>query len=288
MKITVIVPVYNRLEHLRALCQCLIRQEVQPDELIISDDGSSEKVIDYIGDLLPEMKFKVKHIYQEDLGFRKARALNNAVREAEGEILIFCDQDLIFPENHIKNIKIELKKKNFLMGRPISVSKDEKEVICSLLEKKENDYAESIKYTPIEYMKVNKKLSKKDKMRRILNIFKLNKRGIKLVGMSYALYKKDYIAINGYDEKYMGWGYEDDDFGNRLYVYGVKGKEFYSTPIQLHLYHPFDPSKKESANKDYYYDRKKEIFKEKKFFCEYGYNNSLMDDTISINILKEY
>ncbi|MBM6823205.1 glycosyltransferase [Fusobacterium mortiferum] len=47
-KISVIVPVYNRLEHLRALCQCLIKQEEKPYELIISDDGSSEKIIDFI------------------------------------------------------------------------------------------------------------------------------------------------------------------------------------------------------------------------------------------------
>ena len=83
----------------------MIKQEEQPYELIISDDGSSEKITDFIGDLLPKMKFKVKHIYQQDLGFRKTRALNNGVREAEGDILVFCDQDLIFPETHIKNIK---------------------------------------------------------------------------------------------------------------------------------------------------------------------------------------
>lgn len=286
MKTTVIVPVYNRLEHLRALCQCLIKQEEQPDELIISDDGSSQKVMDFIGDLLPLMKFKVKHIYQEDLGFRKTRALNNAVREAEGELLIFCDQDLIFPENHIKNIKKEMKEKNFLMGRPMSVTEKEKNIICKLI-REENSYKEAINCIPEEYKISNKKLYKKDKLRRIMNCFKLNKRGIRLVGMSYAMYKKDYMAVNGYDEKYMGWGLEDDDFGNRLYVYGVKGKEFYETPIQLHLYHPFDPSKKKSINEQYYYKRKKEIFGNKEYFCEFGYNNPLMKDKIIIKNLKE-
>lgn len=286
MRISVIVPVYNRLEHLRALCQCLLKQEEQPYELIISDDGSSQKVLDFIGDLLPKMKFKVKHIYQQDLGFRKTRALNNAVREAEGDILVFCDQDLIFPETHIKNIKKNIKKNIFLMGRPMSLTEEEKNIICeSLVE--ENSYEKAINCIPEEYKISNKKLYKKDRMRRIFNYFKLNKRGIRLVGMSYAIYKNDYIAVNGYDEKYMGWGLEDDDFGNRLCVYGVKGKEFYEVPIQLHLYHPFDPTKKKSANEEYYYRRKKEILKNKKYFCKFGYNNPLMKDEIIINILKE-
>ena len=105
--------------------------------------------------------------------------------------------------------------------------------------------------------------------------------------MSYVMYKKDYIAVNGYDEKYMGWGYEDDDFGNRLYVYGVKGREYTKNPIQLHLYHPFDPTKKQSANEEYYYMRKKEIFKSKNFLCQYGYNNQLMKDKVEVIIIKE-
>ena len=45
MKVSVIVPVYNRLEHFRALFLCLLRQKKQPDELIITDDGSSQKVL---------------------------------------------------------------------------------------------------------------------------------------------------------------------------------------------------------------------------------------------------
>ena len=96
MKISVIVPVYNRLEHLRALFLCLLKQKRQADELIITDDGSSQKILDFIGDLIPKAQFKVKHIYQEDKGFRKTRALNNAVRNSTGDLLIFCDQDLIF------------------------------------------------------------------------------------------------------------------------------------------------------------------------------------------------
>lgn len=284
MKISVIVPVYNRLEHLRALCQCLIKQEEQPYELIISDDGSSQKILDFIGDLLPKMDFKAKHIYQQDLGFRKTRALNNAVREAEGDILVFCDQDLIFPENYLKNVKKEIKKGIFLMSRPYSITENEKNIIISNFEKNKN-YIESIGMISKEYIISVRKTLKKDRNRRILNKIRLSKRGIRLVGMSYAMYKEDYIAVNGYDEKYMGWGLEDDDFGNRLVAFGVKGKEFNYEPIQLHLYHQFDPTKKQSANEKYYYEQKEKILKNKQFYCEYGYNNSLMKDKVEIKIL---
>ncbi|MDP0506668.1 MAG: glycosyltransferase [Fusobacterium sp. JB019] len=284
MKISVIVPVYNRLEHLRALFICLLNQKINPYELIITDDGSSEKVEEYINDLIPKAKFKIKHIYQEDKGFRKTRALNNGVRNSEGDILVFCDQDLIFSEDYLEKIKNSMTDKNFIMGRPCSMSEEEKIRTLKILEK-EYSYKEIEDLMPREYLESVKETLKKDKLRRIMNKIKLNKRGIRLVGMSYALTKENYIKVNGYDERYQGWGYEDDDFGNRLGVKGIKGKELITDYIQLHLYHYFDPTKKHSLNEDYYYKRKEEIFKNKDYYCKYGYDNMLDKDKVKINIL---
>ena len=144
MKISVIVPVYNRLAHLRALFLCLLRQKRQADELIITDDGSSQKVLDFISDLIPKAQFKVKHIYQEDKGFRKTRALNNAVRNSSGDLLIFCDQDLIFGEEYIETIANNIKNNIFLMGRAHHITEDEKNTILSDIENI-NSYNEIIK-----------------------------------------------------------------------------------------------------------------------------------------------
>lgn len=284
MKVSVIVPVYNRLEHLRTLFICLLRQTVPPYELIISDDGSWEKVEDYIGDLIEKAPFKIKHVYQEDKGFRKTRALNNGVKNSEGDLLVFCDQDLIFSEDHIENIIKKSKRKEFLMGRPISVSEEEKNNILKEIETKK--FQEIVNLVPKGYEDTEDELLMKDKMRRILKMFRLKKRGIKLVGMSYSLFKEDYISINGYDEKYQGWGCEDDDFGNRLEIEGITGREFKNKFIQMHLYHPFDPTKKRSSNEEYYYLRKKEIFETKNGVCKYGYNNSIDNDKVEVKILK--
>ena len=285
MKISVIVPVYNRLEHLRALFLCLLRQKKQADELIITDDGSSQKVLDFIGDLIPKAQFKVKHIYQEDKGFRKTRALNNAVRNSTGDLLIFCDQDLIFGEEYIATIANTIKNNIFLMGRAHHTTEDEKNIILSDIENI-NSYNEIIKKLPAKYIETIDKMLKEDRKRRIIKTFKLAKRGIRLVGMSYALMKEAYLKVNGYDENYVGWGQEDDDFGNRLTVAGIDGKELITQNIQLHLWHYSDPTKIHSANEEYYYKRKKEIFSKKDFFCKKGYEDSKDRDDVTIKILN--
>ena len=283
MKISVIVPIYNRLEHFRALFICLLRQNRQIDELIITDDGSSQQILDYIADLIPKASFKIKHIYQEDKGFRKTRALNNGVINSEGELLVFCDQDLIFGEEYIEYMEKNIKKGCFLLCRPISVNEEEKDIILKKIELS-NKYEELLKDLPKNYLESVNKTLKTDRKRRILNILKLSKRGIKLVGMSYAVMKSDYLKVNGYDENYNGWGEEDDDFGNRLYVAGVKGKELKTPNMQIHLWHYSDPTKKHSMNEEYYYKRKKEIFSNKNYFCKNGCSETR--DDIKITILK--
>ena len=283
MKISVIVPIYNRLEHFRALFICLLRQNRQIDELIITDDGSSQQILDYIADLIPKASFKIKHIYQEDKGFRKTRALNNGVINSEGELLIFCDQDLIFGEEYIEYMEKNIKEGCFLLCRPISVNEKEKNTILEKIESS-NKYEDLLKPLPTHYLVSVNKTLRTDRKRRILNILKLSKRGIKLVGMSYAVMKSDYLKVNGYDENYNGWGEEDDDFGNRLYVAGIKGKELKTPNMQIHLWHYSDPTKKHSMNEEYYYKRKKEIFSNKNYFCKNGCSEAR--DDIKITMLK--
>lgn len=287
MKISLIVPVYNRLEHFRAQFKCLLKQEVLPYEVIITDDGSKENILDYIGDLLSQAKFKVKHVFQKDKGFRKTRALNNGVKASEGDFLVFCDQDLVFGTDYIKVVKENANEKEFIHFRPINLTQEERDRFIEEQRSLDFSYKKFVERLPKEYTLSANKTLKKDSIRRVLYKLGLRKRGIKLVGMSYSVSKKNYIKVNGYDEKYQGWGYEDDDFGNRLYAVGITGREGRTKEIQLHLWHHMDPTKKKSQNEDYYAKRREEVLEKKEYFCEYGYNNSYENDEVVVEILKE-
>jgi N-terminal domain of galactosyltransferase len=52
------------------------------------------------------------------------------------------------------------------------------------------------------------------------------------------VWKRDFLAVNGFDEQFEGWGYEDSDLVIRLIHAGVKRKEGrFGVPV-LHLWHP--------------------------------------------------
>jgi GT2 family glycosyltransferase len=45
-------------------------------------------------------------------------------------------------------------------------------------------------------------------------------------------------AVNGFDERFVGWGYEDDDFARRLYKAGFEPRSVIATARAMHLWHP--------------------------------------------------
>ncbi len=276
MKLSLIVTVYNRLEYSRNIIKCLLDQEDQVDELIFADDGSKEKLRDYIEDLLPRCNFKVKHVYQEDIGFRLSRSRNNGAREAEGDFLIYLDQDIIFPKNFIKEIKEKVKKNRFIIGKAIMSEEDQKNEIQKIIDTRGVDYKAINKVIRKEQTAEYIKYNKKDNWKNFLHGLGFKKRGAKIAGLFFGAWKDDFVKLNGFDEKFKAWGFEDDDFCNRLYGLGLKSivLDFKESPL-VHMHHPYDPTKKESPNEGYYRERKKEILKKNSYRCENGYLNSL-------------
>ena len=274
-KITVIVTLYNRLEYARNMILALQQQTKQIDELIFADDGSSEKLMEYIEDLLVDCNFKIKHVYQDDIGFRLARSRNNGAREASGDYLIFLDQDVIFDNDFIESIYNSRKKKRMIFSEALGSSLEEKNKIQELINTQKFDYKEI--YDLVDN-------TKKVEQDNFLYKLKLRSRGAKIVGLIFSLFKEDFININGLDEKYIGYGYEDDDFGNRFFKYGGETFAFKMKRYPIHMYHKA-ASPNGSPNEDYYRQRKIEISK-KNYRCEYGYDKTFGEDKYKVIEIK--
>ena len=57
-------------------------------------------------------------------------------------------------------------------------------------------------------------------------------------------------AVNGFDETFEGWGWEDLDLGLRLQLAGFRGHNVVAESRALHLFH--EPAACSSANREYY------------------------------------
>lgn len=91
--VSVIIPAYNEERAVSDCLDSLAKQSYRPLEVIVVDDGSSDKTKDQI------KKFKVKLLKQNHKGPGSARNLGAA--KAKGEILVFVDADMTFDKNFI-------------------------------------------------------------------------------------------------------------------------------------------------------------------------------------------
>jgi hypothetical protein len=60
-----------------------------------------------------------------------------------------------------------------------------------------------------------------------------------------------FVAVNGYDNEFRGWGRADGDLRERLKRAGVRARSDWSQAVVFHLHHPEDPSKQRRQNVGY-------------------------------------
>lgn len=94
MKISVIIPTYNRASFLESCIQSVLEQSICVDEIIVVDDGSTDNTFQ------TAKKFDIKYIYQNNQGVSKAR--NNGIVNAKNDWIAFLDSDDTWHQNKIE------------------------------------------------------------------------------------------------------------------------------------------------------------------------------------------
>ncbi|NFO34809.1 glycosyltransferase [Clostridium botulinum] len=88
--ISIIIPVYNVEEYIRQCLDSIVNQTYSDIEIIIINDGSTDRSYKIIESYLKKYK-NIIYIYQENKGVSIAR--NNALKQASGEYVLFVDSD---------------------------------------------------------------------------------------------------------------------------------------------------------------------------------------------------
>lgn len=99
MKFSVIMPAYNGMHYIDAAVASVLSQSYADFEYIITDDGSTDGTRDYL-EKLSKNDARVKVIFLEKNG-GIGNARNTAIREADGEYLLFIDQDDFLWTEHL-------------------------------------------------------------------------------------------------------------------------------------------------------------------------------------------
>src|SRR4051812_11057880 len=95
MRLAVVLTTYNRPDALAAVLDGYLEQDTLDFEMIVADDGSTAETGRLIADYASRSPFPLKHVWQEDLGFRAGAARNRALAATGADYIIFSDGDCI-------------------------------------------------------------------------------------------------------------------------------------------------------------------------------------------------
>ena len=99
--VSIIIPVYNVEKYLSACLDSVILQKYHDLEIILVDDGSSDRS-GYICDLYAKQDRRIKVIHTDNNGVSSAR--NAGIECANGELICFIDSDDTVEENYIDSL----------------------------------------------------------------------------------------------------------------------------------------------------------------------------------------
>jgi len=186
-KISVIIPVYNGEKTISKCIESLLNQAKKPEEIIVVDDGSTDKTRDMV------RKFRgVVLLEQEHKG--PAAARNLGAKKAQGDILLFTDADCSADENWILEMAKPFEKKE-ITGVQGRYKTHQKGVMARFVQLEIED--------------------RYDRMRK--------RRFIDFIGSYSAGYRKrEFMQFGGFDESFPTASGEDPELSFKLAKTGHK------------------------------------------------------------------
>lgn len=227
-KCSVIITVYDKYEELNCVLKSLEKQTYKNFEVIIAEDCKKNGMIEFLLKSKNIFSFNIKHVNQEDIGFRKNRILNKAIKVCNSEFIVFLDGDCLVHKKFIENYMKYSNKYDVLYGRRVEMSEEITKKILQL----KGDYK-------IKFCELTKTKSENSWEAFYLPFwFNIKKRKLRLLGSNMGMKKEILYKINGFNEDYEGAGIgEDTDIAWRLLSINVSHKCLKNMIVEYHLYH---------------------------------------------------
>jgi glycosyltransferase involved in cell wall biosynthesis len=227
---SIIIGTYNDAGIIETTLAALAVQSFQDFELVLADDGSSQRYAPVLEAWASRFTRGIQHVTQEKRGFRKTRVLNRAIHVSRFERLIVIDMDCLPHRDFVRNHLTYVTPGTAITGRRTHISRDVLPTPAAILQnglglgpatlfrlwlKRKARIIEHGFVSPVCYESSNRRLH----------------------GSNFSVCRSDLVAVNGFNEEFKGWGKEDSDLGLRLQFSRVRIRNLRNKVIQFHLLH---------------------------------------------------
>jgi len=109
IRFSVVIPVYNRPDEVSELLQSIEDQNVKPFEVIVVEDGSTQKCDDVVNQF--KKSLNIHYWFKENEGPGLTR--NFGVEKSSGNWIIFFDSDCTLPRDYFNSVQEAISQFNF-------------------------------------------------------------------------------------------------------------------------------------------------------------------------------
>lgn len=260
--VSLLISTFNHPQHLFVSLQSALRQSVLPDEIIIADDGSDLPTAQMIETFSQSSPVPIIHVWHEHDGFRKTIIMNKAIATCTGEYVIQIDGDIMLHADFVAD-HLRIARHGWLScGTRVMLNRNVSEKILS---GQIGNVPLSIRATTLNALR----------NRFVFPVWAQNYRSNDPLRMTHgcncAFWRSDLLLINGYNEDFVEWGYEDSDLIIRLENAGIRKQIIKFGAIEYHLYHEFNSRINRLTN----YQLLKRAIAERHTKCQHGLDKYL-------------
>jgi glycosyltransferase involved in cell wall biosynthesis len=234
--VSILVTTFRRPRHLALVLESIALQRLRGTtvEIVVSDDGSGDETPHVVRAFATSAGIAVRYASQPHDGFRLARARNAAARLARGRYLLFLDGDCMIPRHHVAAHVARRRSGTALLGYCARLTEEASRTLLP----------ENLAVTDFGRLVTDgerRSLARRHR-KAWWHAALRHPSKPRLAGGDFGVWRDDFIAVNGFDERFVGWGQEDDDLGMRLRGLGVRLESILDRTRSLHVWHETDPT----------------------------------------------
>lgn len=235
MSTSLVLITYNWPGALELALSSIAAQSLLPDEVIVTDDGSGEETRTLLARIAHGFPCRLVHVWQEDRGFRAARARNRGIAAARGDYVILIDGDMILHRDFVADHLALALPKHSLQGSRLNASAAETARLLA---------GGRARFSPL--MPGPFPPHRAIRSPWLARIKARSSSGGRIFSCNMSAWREDLLRVNGFDERFEGYGGEDQEIAKRLRHAGVRRRQLKFAGLAIHLYHssraPDDPN----------------------------------------------
>ncbi|MFC3815244.1 glycosyltransferase family 2 protein [Lysobacter sp. GCM10012299] len=230
MNASVVITTYNWPQALELALDALAHQHTLPHEVVVADDGSRDDTRAMLERVAPAFPVPLKHSWIEDRGFRVSLARNRAIAATSGDYVLLLDGDMLPHPMFVADHLHAAERGSFVQGMRVLTDEEGRDRLL----KRE---VSSLGF-------FDRGLTRRRHTLRIPPLAALSLRSTRgqsegaIKTCNQGWWRDDLVMLNGFDERFEGWGREDKDLAVRAFHAGLERRSLRFAGLATHLYHP--------------------------------------------------